>query len=120
MANFEDGDPLGRQEMADLTSRTRFAVAKWIEREGLPPADGPYVHGLPTWRRATFLAWAFDQDYLVSMEDGGKLPTWQEGERAYKRLKGEGRLPMPVRDLRRQGKLAAWQLERKPSPKAES
>lgn len=116
MAFAEDGDPLGRHEMAELTARSRFAVAKWIEREALPPADGPHVHGLPTWRRSTFLAWAYDQDFLISMETGGKLPRYEEGKRAYERLKEEGRLPVPVRELRKQGKLAPWQLERKPSP----
>lgn len=64
-----DGDPLGMDEIMDLTGRSEPAVYKWFERANLPPADGPTVWGRPTWRRRTILAWAYRNRKLPDGSD---------------------------------------------------
>lgn len=64
--HLPDGDPIGQREMAELTGRSLKAIYKWHERKLLPLADGPVVNGLPTWRRRTFLAWAYRRGFTVS------------------------------------------------------
>lgn len=57
-----DGDPLGTYDIAGLLGITRSGAFKWIERGALPPADGPWINGYPTWRRETILAWAMETE----------------------------------------------------------
>lgn len=97
--HLPDGDPVGRDEMSTLTGRSLRAVAKWIERRALPPADGPIVHGLPTWRRRTFLAWAYSMGFLVL--DGKEMPDYAEGH-AWCAEMGSA-VPKPVRDMQPSG-----------------
>jgi hypothetical protein len=83
--HLPDGDPLGHVEMAQLTGRSLPAVYKWFERGRLPLADGPLVRGLPTWRRRTFLAWAYNnfatRDRQPNGDPGPKLPIHEEAQR---------------------------------------
>lgn len=94
--HLPDGDPVGRDVMGALTGRSREAVDKWVERAALPMADGPWVGG-PTWRRRTFLAWAYRNDYLAD-RDGGRLDAWEEGRRWLIQVAPSSLTP--VRDLR--------------------
>lgn len=78
--HLPDGDPVGRDAMCRLTGRSRMAVQKWIERDSLPAADGPWVDG-PTWKRSTFMAWAYLEGYLRDPATQRPLPAHDEGKR---------------------------------------
>lgn len=77
--HLPDGDPIGLHEMVELTGRTRQAVEKWFERALLPLADGPRAWGKATWRRRTFLAWAYRRGFTV---DPFGVPLAVHGEAA--------------------------------------
>lgn len=78
--HLRDGDPIGYHEMTELTGRSMRAVYKWAERRTLPKADGPKVQGRPTWRRRTFLAWAYRQLVTRDLATGEPLACHEEAE----------------------------------------
>jgi hypothetical protein len=102
--HMQDGDPIGQREMMELTGRSLKAIYKWHERKLLPLADGPVVNGLPTWRRRTFLAWAFREGFTVpasSTVDGRGLPLPCHKEAAKWAHEVDLETVRPLRDLER-------------------
>jgi hypothetical protein len=71
-------DLVGMPEMCELTGRSDDAVYQWFARRLLPYADGPKVWGRNTWRRRTFLAWAYRQGFTVDHKGGAPLACHDE------------------------------------------
>jgi hypothetical protein len=71
--------PIGYAEMELLTGRAMTAIYKWLEMRKLPYADGPLVHGRPTWQRSTFLAWAYRSGFTLD-ETRAPLACHHEAE----------------------------------------
>lgn len=103
--HLPDGDPIGQREMAELTGRSLKAIYKWHERRHLPPADGPIVNGLPTWRRRTFLGWAFREGFTIGQDDDKPLPCHEEAATWAAKVPHVSLLPL--RDLERQAARAS-------------
>jgi hypothetical protein len=56
--------PLGKIEIVEMLGMDDRTVHTWTQRGALPEADGPMVHGMPTWERTTILEWAGDTGRL--------------------------------------------------------
>lgn len=54
----EDCELFGYQEIAELLGVKPSTVNMWRWGGKLPEPDGPDVHGMPTYRPETILAWA--------------------------------------------------------------
>lgn len=103
--HLPDGDPIGQREMAELTGRSILAIYKWHERRHLPAADGPMVNGYPTWRRRTFLAWAFREGFTRPVDGDDLLPCHEEA--AEWAAKVDLASVRPLRDVERQAARAS-------------
>jgi asparagine synthetase A len=79
-AHLRDGELLGKHEICALLEHTEHAWAKWRQFKRLPAADGPVVHGLPTWTRATLLAWAYKRGFTVH-DNGTAMACHEEAAR---------------------------------------
>lgn len=56
---------VGPAEWCALSGTSPGLFYKWVKREVLPPADGPVVNGVVTWRLVTLLAWAAKTERLT-------------------------------------------------------